>query len=50
MEDFMSLPQRAKYRNGWEDAEMAIYCETDANRMLAEMERAWLAAGGVGPI
>ena len=50
MEDFMSLPQRAKYRSGWEDAEMHIYCETDANRTLDAMERAWREAGGVGPI
>jgi hypothetical protein len=50
MEDYMTLPQRAKYRNDWEDTVMLVYCETDANRMLDAMEKAWRDAGCVGQI
>lgn len=37
MEDFMTLPQRAKYRNDWEDAWQFILCEVDAIRTLRAM-------------
>jgi hypothetical protein len=37
MEDYMTLPQRAKYRNDWEDAWQFILCEVDAIRMLNAM-------------
>lgn len=50
MEDFMSLPERAKYRNDWADAYDQIVCECEANAILDEMERRWLEAGGVGPV
>lgn len=45
MEDYMTLSERATYRNGWEEAEMQIYCETDANRVLNAMEAEMRAAG-----
>jgi hypothetical protein len=39
MEDFMTLPQRAKYRNDWAECWSYILCEVDAIHTLNAMER-----------
>ena len=50
MTDYMALPERAKYLNDWEDTNLHVECECEANAILRSMEQAWRERGGVGQI
>ena len=50
MTDYMTLPERAKYLNDWEDTNLYVECEWEANAILRGMEQAWRERGCVGQI